>query len=313
MATTRRAPQESRNALVALLGLGIAAASLAGCGQEKRGAIAGPDTTAAFVPNNPIYGLCFSAYVYPEQQGGSVIPLAQITALLSTLRGYTQWIRTFGFDRGLEAVAPVARQMGFKTAMGAYAPWEYPNLAAAAKAGNVDLAIAGGEMVLNGASEASVLSNIQSLRSQLPAGIPVTYADTKEVLLAHPKLMDAVDVVMVNIYPFAWGISIDQALPWLQSAYADVVQAAKGKQVILAETGWPSVGPLWGAALPSTANTAAYFTAVEAWARSANVPLFYFQAYDEPSMLNENGHGNWGIFLYTTGELKPGVEAVFRK
>ncbi len=297
----------------ALLALSAAAAAcLAGCDSGKSTAAGRQDTTGAFVPTNPIYGLCFSAYVYPGQQGGSVIPLAQVTALLGNLRGYTQWIRTFGFERGLENVAPVARQMGFKTAMGAWGSGEYPNLIAAAKAGNVDLVIAGGEMVLNGASEDYVLGNIQYLRSQLPAGIPVSYADTKEVLLAHPRLMDAVDVVMVNIYPFAWGISMDQALPWLQSAYAEVVEAAKGKQVILAETGWPNAGPLWGAAQPSLANTAVYFSAVEAWARSANVPLFYFQAYDEPGMLNENGHGNWGI-MTPTGVLKPGVEAVFRK
>ncbi len=92
----------------------------------------------------------------------------------------------------------------------------------------------------------------------------------------------------------------------------DVVRAANGKPVIIAETGWPSAGPLWGAALPSAANIAAYFSAVEGWARSANVPLFYFQAYDEPGMLNENGHGNWGI-MYTTGVLKQGVAPVFLK
>jgi exo-beta-1,3-glucanase (GH17 family) len=315
MARSPRSAGESRSALVAMLALGVAAASLAGCASEKSTevmVVATPDTTVAFVPNNPIYGLCFSAYVYPGQQGGSVIPLGQITALLSNLRGYTQWIRTFGFDRGLEAVAPLARQMGFKTAMGAWSGTEYPKLIAAAKAGNVDLAIAGGEMVLNGASEDYVLSNIQNLKSQLPAGVPVSYADTWGVLLSHPRLMDAVDVVMVNIYPFADGVSINQALPALQSAYAAVVGAANGKPVILAETGWPSVGPLWGAALPSWANTAAYFSAVEAWARGANVPLFYFQAYDEPGMLNENGHGNWGI-MSVGGVLKPGVAAVFQK
>lgn len=295
-----------------MLALIAAAACFAGCGSEKlTGAFAAPDSTRTFAPNNPIYGLCFSAYVYQGQQGGTVIPPATISALLTNLRGYTQWIRTFGMAGGLENVPPVARQLGFKTAMGAWSSAEYPNLIAAANAGNVDLAIAGGEQVLNGASEDYVLNNIQYLKSQLPPGVPVTYVDTWQVMLAHRRLMDAVDVVMVNIYPFAYGISLDQALPYLQSAYAAVVQAANGKPVIIAETGWPSVGPPWGAAIPSYVNTAAYFSAVEAWVRGANIPLFYFQAHDEPSMLNENGHGYWGI-MSATGVLKPGVEAVFR-
>ena len=299
--------------LARLLGL-AAAACLLGCGGGDGGV--GPKTgsgSTPVTPTNPVYGLNFGPYIAFGQVAGDSISSAQLTALLTDLRGYTQWIRTFGMARGLEVVPPIAHQLGFKTAMGAYSPAEFGNLVAATKAGTVDLAIVGNEMLLSGLqSEDQVLANLDLVRSQVPAGVPVTYVDTWGTILAHPRLIDAVGVVAVNIYPFWDGVPIAQALSTLQGEYARVVQAANGKPVIIAETGWPSSGPSVGAAEPSLDNAAAYFAAVERWARDSNVALFYFEAYDEAWKASVGDYPSWGIW-YASGALKSGMAAVFQK
>lgn len=274
-------------------------------------------------PNNPVYGLNFGPDVYPGQDPGTTVPAAQVTSLLTTLRGYTQWIRTFGMRNGLQAVPSIAHQLGFKTAIGASIgpdpttnQWEIDNLVAAAQAGDVDLAIVGNEVLLNNLrSEAEVITYIQSVKSRVPAGIPVTYVDTWGTLLAHPNLIAAVDIVAANIYPFWEGVPIDQALAGLQARYASLVQAANGKSVVIAETGWPSAGgqgSVTGALAPSLANATAYLSAVETWARSANIPLFYFEAFDEAWKVNAGDYASWGIFE-ASGGLKSGMAAIFQK
>ena len=284
-----------------------------------------PGTGASPTSNNPVYGLDFGPYVGPGQDPntGSTVSSTQIAALLASLQGYTQWIRTFGTQNGLENVPPIAHQMGFKTAIGAYIGadtnvnnGQIANLVAAANTGNVDLAIVGNEVLLHKLqSENQVIAYIQSVKSQVPTSVPVTYADTWNTIVAHPKVIAAVDVVAVNIYPFYENVPIDQALAALQADYTKSVQAANGKLVIITETGWPSSGspPSFSpAAVPSSANAAAYFSAVETWARSANLPLFYFAAYDEPYKAKYGDYPSFGIWD-ANGNLKSGMAAVFQK
>ena len=300
----------------------VAVACLYGCGGGGGDA---NSTGSAATPNNPVYGLNFSPYVGSGQDPntGSSVSSTQITSLLTSLRGYTQWIRTFGTQNGLENVPAIARQMGFKTAIGAYIGSDVnvnnsqiANLVAAAKMGNVDVAIVGNEVLLNNLlSEGQVIAYIQAVKSQVPASVQVTYADTWNTIVAHPKVIAAVDVVAVNIYPFYENIPIAQALSALQADYAKSVQAANGKPVIITETGWPSSGspPSFSpAAVPSSANAVAYFSAAETWARSLNLPLFYFEAYDEPWKAKYGDYPSWGIWD-TNGNLKPGTAAVFQK
>ncbi len=313
MSRPRLSPRGA-NALMVTVVLCLTATAVPyGCGGGDQPLPAPGSGSTPIIPTNPVYGLDFGPYVGIGQAAGDSISPTQLSGLLTGLRGYTQWIRTFGMARGLESVPALAHQMGFKTAMGAYSPPEFPNLVAAANAGTVDLAIVGNEMLLTGLqSEDQVVANLQSVKSQLPAGVPVSYVDTWGTILAHPRVIDAEDVVAVNIYPFWDGVPIDQALSALQDAYARVVQAAGGKPVIIAETGWPSSGGPVGGAVPSLANAAAYFAAVEAWARAGNIPLFYFEAFDEAWKANVGDYPSWGIW-YASGTLKAGMAAVFQK
>ncbi len=278
-----------------------------------------------------VYGLNFSPYTQsgqdPNNSASSTVSPGQVDALLQKIKGYTYWIRTFGTQNGLEAIPLKAKQQGFSTAVGAYIGTDpavnnaqIANLISAAQAGNVSLAIVGNEYLLandnspnpDPQAESKLIAYIQQVKAQ--TNINVTYADTwDEIVNKHPNVMKAVDVIAVNIYPFYENATIDQALAKLQSDYQLTVQAANGKQVIITETGWPSSGasPSFSpAAAPSAANAAKYFNDVENWARTSNISLFYFSAFDEPYKANYNDYASWGIWD-TNGNMKPGTASVF--
>jgi glycoside/pentoside/hexuronide:cation symporter, GPH family len=75
-------------------------------------------------------------------------------------------------------------------------------------------------------------------------------------------------------------------------------QSAKGKKVIITETGWPTKGNNVVAAEPSQLNAMKYFVAVQEWAESKEIELFYFSSFDESWKVKQEGEvgAGWGIW-----------------
>ena len=71
-----------------------------------------------------------------------------------------------------------------------------------------------------------------------------------------------------------------------------------GKKVIITETGWPGIGENVEAAEPSPLNAMKYFIAVQEWAKSKNIELFYFSSFDESWKTKQEGKvgAGWGIW-----------------
>lgn len=161
-------------------------------------------------------------------------------------------------------------------------------------------------------SEAQLLSYLMHFKQQIP-GVPVSTAETDGTLLAYPAVIQAVDVLLVNYHPYWADTSLEQALTWIHATHQGVVAAAGGKQVIVAETGWPSCGSPVGAAVPSPTNANTYFLNFVSWARAYGVPYFYFSAFDETwkAATAEGAQGAcWGAFR-SDGAMKAGMQSVF--
>lgn len=118
-------------------------------------------------------------------------------------------IRTFGSTNGLEKAGSVAHNMGLKAALGAWLSsdlnandQQISNLINASKAGQVDLAIVGSEVLLRGdLSESQLIGYINHVKQEVP-GIPVTTADVYGEIISHSSVISAIDVVLVNYYPY---------------------------------------------------------------------------------------------------------------
>ena len=272
----------------------------------------------------PVYGLNFGPYTQLDANGTPIpeyTPISEerIRELMGIIAPYTQWIRTYSARDGLEVSGRVAHELGLKIAAQAWIDsnldnneQEIANLIAMGQAGEADLLIVGSEVLLrNNLSESQLIQYINRVKQAVP-GIPVTTADGYSQLLDHHSVMNACDVVFFDYYPYWMGIGINSAISRLQQVYQQVVAAANGKPVVLAETGWPSGGNSVGSAVASPSNASLYFSNVISWARSQGVLCFYFEAFDEPwKAMYEGPQGaHWGVWD-KDGNLKPGMRSVF--
>lgn len=277
-------------------------------------------TTAENLPAYSIYGLDFSPYMDGQDpDSGSHISEEQIRARLEIIEPYTRWVRSFGSSSGLEKVGMIAHEMGLKTAIGAWVgkdlsanEIEISNLIEAAKAGHVDMAVVGSEVLLRGdLSESQLIGYINRVKNEVP-DIPVTTGDVYGEYISHPDVINSVDVVFVNYYPYWENIGVDHAVAAIHGWHKLITAKAGGKPVIVSETGWPSCGDRRGDAVPSPENASFYFLNFVSWARANNVPYFYFEAFDESwKVKNEGPQGAcWGIWD-KNGRLKTGMQDVF--
>lgn len=262
-----------------------------------------------------LHGLSFSAYL--DGQGPDLktqLSPAQIRQRLELIRPYTKWIRSFSCTDGNEHVPAIANSMGLKTMVGAWVgddaetnARELAGLIELCRAGHVDIAAVGNEVLLReDLDEAALLSAIAHVKAAVP-GTKVGYVDAYYLFCEHPKLVAACDVLLINCYPFWEECSLENSIAYMKEMVARVERVAGGKQIIISETGWPSDGTPVGAAIPSERNALLYALNTLAWTDSAGLELFYFSALDEAWKAGpEGGCGpHWG-FWDTEGRPKYG-------
>jgi len=251
-----------------------------------------------------LHGICFSPYL-DGQAPGSAVDAGQIRARLEVLKPHVGWVRTFSCLDGHEQTPRLARELGFKTLVGAWLGTdpvkneaEIANVIAVGRAGDADIIAVGNEVLLReDMSEAELLEYIGRVKRALP-GVPVGYVDAYYLFELHPAVARACDVVLTNCYPFWEGYPREAALPYMQQMYRRAAATAEGKPVIIAETGWPNSGAAFDAAEPSERNAMQYFIDTQRWAREAGIPLFYFSAFDEPWKVGPEGDvgAYWGLW-----------------
>ncbi|GAB4398239.1 MAG: hypothetical protein OHK0053_16480 [Microscillaceae bacterium] len=251
-----------------------------------------------------IHGLCFSPYL-EGQTIGDILSEQQIRQRMQIIKPYTHWVRSFSCTEGNELIPKIARENGLKTLAGAWIgpnkednEQEINNLIALAKAGQVDIAAVGNEVLLRGElPKEDLIAYIRRVKNALP-NIPVGCVDTYYQFSEHPELVDICDVILANCYPFWEGYNIDEASSYLQKMYAFAEKAAKNKKVIVTETGWPSQGNPIRQAVPSRVNVMKYFIDLNHWSKKTGIEVFYFSSFDESWKVHHEGDigQRWGLW-----------------
>ena len=254
--------------------------------------------------NEKMHGICFSPYE-GAQKPGDPIGEYQVRRKLTLLQPYTKWIRTFSCTQGNEIIPRLAKEYGFKTLVGAWLgedlqknEQEISALVDLAKAGYVDVAGVGNEVMYRQELEEEVLiAYITSVKAQLPE-VPVGYVDAYYEFTNRPEITQACDVILANCYPYWEGCGIDYSLLYMKQMYYQAQQAAPGKRVIITETGWPSEGEALGAAMPGYENALKYFINAQNWSQSEDIEMFYFSAFDESWKVDAEGSvgAYWGLW-----------------
>ncbi len=254
---------------------------------------------------------------------GTRIPEAQLTVDVTVAALASRRLRFYGCDAVLERAVRIAKsfpeELRPEVALGAWISSDAASnerqlscLSRVCGDGLCDLAIVGTEALLRSdVSEATLLAYLARTKQALP-NVPVTTADVYGVLLDHPAVLSAVDVVMANIYPFWDGIRIDRAVRHLHERYLELKTAAGDRDVVVAETGWPSCGRAVGEAVPNGINAAFYLHHAVTWSRVEGVTMYWFALFDEPwKAQHEGALGRcWGL-LESDYTAKAGIDAVF--
>jgi len=240
----------------------------------------------------------------------------QIDDDLALLSRYTNCVRTYSVDNGLDLIAAVAERHGMKVLQGIWLSnkpqrnrrqiatavalaKKYPDVISAVVVGN--------EVLLRGdLSAADLEALIGDVKAQV--SMPVTYADVWEFWQRYADLRSAVDFVTVHILPY-WE---DFPLPAsLAAAHVDAIRkqvaaAMPGKEIMIGEFGWPSQGRMRESALPSPSNQARVITETLALAQRENFRVNVIEAFDQPWKRQLEGAtgGYWGIFDRGSGKPK---------
>nr|WP_321234190.1 glycosyl hydrolase family 17 protein [uncultured Psychroserpens sp.] len=253
-----------------------------------------------------MHGICFSMYE-DGQEPGDEISIEQVERRVNILKPYTGAIRSFSCIEGNEHIPVVAKKHGLKTLVGAWLSddledneKEIEGLIALAKAGNVDVAAVGNEVLYrNDLSLEQLLGYIKRVKEALSGlDIPVGYVDAYYEFSRHPELVENSDIILANLYPYWEGCPIEYALGHMQAMYGQVVDAAQGKPIIITETGWPSEGGGLKGAHAGPEQAMKYFIDSVRWTNENDIPIFYFSSFDESWKTGDEGDvgAYWGLW-----------------
>lgn len=266
-----------------------------------------------------MHGLCFSPYE-EGQEPGVQISEEQIRRRMEIIKPYTKWIRSFSCTDGNEAIPRIAKEYGIKTLVGAWLgnddninKLEIEGLIKLAKAGHVDIAAVGNEVMYRGdLTEEELLGFMNQVKQAIP-DIPMGYVDAYYEFAERPKITEACDVILANCYPYWEGCSLEYSLLYMKDMFNQAVKAGNGKKVIITETGWPSEGEGLHGALPSFENAMKYFINSQHWSKDDAIEMFYFSSFDESWKVGAEGDVGafWG--LWDKDEKLKFVEKTFGK
>lgn len=292
----------------------------------------------------PLSGLCFGPWL--TGANNQPVSLSTLQSLVGTIAPYAYGIRTYTMQYGMQALPAVAKGLNPPLTVAACAYLdssansmspgsitEIINLIAAAKQGNVDIALVGSEATSVGVTESTLISCIQYVKGQLSStltndGNPVQVASGLMYSEAQDSsIVSQCDIIFVHLYPmYAPGgingsdtAAIEANLNWQLNYFQGLYGTAK--EIIFGEIGYATAGspPPPSGTYPNDifndANALNHLQTVQSWANANGIKYFYFEAYDEQwksqgqsALQFEANMGIWDSNM----NLKPGFNAVIK-
>jgi exo-beta-1,3-glucanase (GH17 family) len=281
-----------------------------------------PTMTPTPEMNYRLFGINVGPYLTEDPNLGATVSEEDLRNLITKIAPYTYNIRTFGCGNGLDKAGKIAHELGLGVYAGA---WLGKDLEAnkkemaciidMAKRGDLDVAIIGNETILRGdLTEQQLVDYIVWFKQEVPHGVSVTTVETWRNIIELPSVVNAVDVVSVNMYPYHENAKPDKAAPITVKWYEEIKYFTfsvslnwVGKDVIITETGWPSCGKNG-----SPKDQLTYLSDMVKLDQQFDRPFFWFEAFDEPWKEKYEGEAGacWGLWD-NQENLKDGVQDIF--
>ena len=258
-------------------------------------------------PERGLQGVAFSPFRTGQDPAQADFPTPeQIDADLQLLSNASvAAVRTYSTLRTLATIPELAATYQIKVTLGSWLnkdlvlnEREIENAIALADAHpNVIRVIVGNETLWRG--DLSVEEVIRHLdRTRAAVRQPVSTAEPWHVWLKYPQLADHVDYVAVHLLPYWEGVSIDTAVDYLDRRMEQVERAFPGKQVVIAEAGWPSDGRTRESAVASKSNQSLFLRRFLRRAKEHGYIYYIVEAFDQPWKARAEGAAGayWGLY-----------------
>jgi exo-beta-1,3-glucanase (GH17 family) len=244
------------------------------------------------------------------------VTAAQINEDLTLLSRYTDCIRTYSTENGLDQIPAIAARHGLKVMQGLWLSnkaernqRQVETVVSLAKTfpNTISAVIVGNEVLLRGDLSVGDLEGfIRAVKAQV--SMPATYADVWEFWLRYRDLKAAVDFVTIHILPYweDFPLPASLAATHVDSIRKQVAAAIPDKEIFIGEIGWPSAGRMREAALPSPSNQARVIGETMTLAQRENFRVNVIEAFNQPwkRWLEGATGGYWGIFDRATNAPK---------
>lgn len=170
----------------------------------------------------------------------------------------------------------------------------YPGEIIAVSVGNENRPGWGSDLVV----EERLVEWVNTLRASVSQMI--TYNEGAPEWPGIPEMAKAVDFISIHSYPVWNRVDCDKALAFNKADFEKVQSLYPGKQVIFTECGWPTAcNDAMDRSQVSEEMQLAYLRELAEWTESEKIPVFFFEAFDEPwkgSANEEEPEKHWGIF-----------------
>ncbi|WP_298261459.1 beta-(1-6) glucans synthase [Bradyrhizobium sp.] len=269
--------------------------------------------------------MCVSYAPFRDDQSplspSTYISAGQISEDLAQLAKVSDCVRTYSIANGLDQVPELAAKVGLKVIQGIWLSSSRQKNAVQLATGirlakeypsTITALVVGNEVLLRGEmTQSDLAATIRSVKAQV--SVPVTYADVWEFWLRYREIYDAVDFITIHILPYWEDLPVraKYAAAHVQAIRHRMEIAFPGKEILIGETGWPSMGRMRAAALPSRTNQALVVSEILDLAKRENFRVNLIEAYDQPwkRQLEGTVGGYWGLFDSVHRALKypPGI------
>lgn len=253
-----------------------------------------------------VQGMAFSPFRAGQDPLYRVLPsVAQIESDLHLLEGKVTALRTYSALGSLGEIPGLAARYQLKVALGAWLDRQravnQEEIRAAIRLAhehpNVIRLVIGNESVLRGDLSVAELSRyLDEVRAQVDQ--PVSTAEPWHVWIKNPELAGHVDYIAVHLLPYWEGIPPERAVDYLAARMDELQAAFPGKQIVIAEVGWPSDGRTRDAAVASTSNEAMFLRRFLERARDEGYLYYIMEAFDQPWKSRYEGAvgAYWGVY-----------------
>lgn len=171
---------------------------------------------------------------------------------------------------------------------------EYPDAIISVSVGNENRPGWGSDLV----TEDRLVGWVNTLRANVSQLI--TYNEGAPEWPGIPEMAKTVDFISIHSYPVWNRVDCDKAVEFNKADFRKVQSLYPGKQVIFTECGWATAcNDSMDRSQVGEAQQKAYISDLLAWTESEKIPVFLFEAFDEPwkgSANEEEPEKHWGIF-----------------